>query len=221
MPDKDTHTAEMREFDDIFQHLNSFGRYQKIVFFSVHMIIVPVAMQNDALVFGFSTPHFHCVTPNVTCEDTKCCSDYFPMATTALTLIGFIAVDSNWFGVYVITSEIFPTVVRNTGQGVGSATARFGALLAPYISMMSQLPGLGLAFPIVIFGVLALVAGILMYWIPETLYAPMHQTIGEAESAEEDFGIPCCGKKKHQMSSRVLIPLSDDENMNDKENELI
>ena len=35
-----------------------------------------------------------------------------------------------------------------------------------------------------------------MYWIPETLYAPMHQTIQQTEAAEEDFGIPCCGKRR-------------------------
>ena len=85
--------------------------------------------------------------------------------------------------------------------------------------IQSQLPGLGLAFPVIIFGVLALVAGILMYWIPETLYAPMHQTIGEAESAKEDFGIPCCGKR--DKSPRVLVPLSDGENMNEKDSELM
>ena len=54
--------------------------------------------------------------------------------------------------------------------------------------------GLSIAFPVVIFGVVALVAGILMYWIPETLFSPMHQTIEEAEAAEDDYGIPCCGK---------------------------
>jgi len=44
--------------------------------------------------------------------------------------------------------------------------------------------------------VLALLAGILMYWIPETLFAPMHQTIEEAEAAEEDRGVPCCGRRR-------------------------
>ena len=47
----------------------------------------------------------------------------------------------------------------------------------------------------VIFAVVALLAGILIYWIPETLFAPMHQTIEEAEVAEDDYGIPCCGRR--------------------------
>ena len=62
-------------------------------------------------------------------------------------------------------------------------------------SLQSQLPGLSIVFPVVIFGVVTTLAGILMYWIPETLYSPMHQTIEEAEAAEDDYGIPCCGKR--------------------------
>ena len=34
-----------------------------------------------------------------------------------------------------------------------------------------------------------------MYWVPETLFAPMHQTPEEVEGAQEDFGIPCCGRR--------------------------
>lgn len=59
----------------------------------------------------------------------------------------------------------------------------------------AQLPGLSIAFPVVIFAVVAALAGILMYWIPETVFSPMHQTIEETEAAEDDYGIPCCGKE--------------------------
>ena len=58
------------------------------------------------------------------------------------------------------------------------------------------MPGLSITFPVTIFAAVALLAGILMYWIPETLFAPMHQTIEEAEAAEDDYGIPCWGKRR-------------------------
>ncbi|KAK3731639.1 hypothetical protein QZH41_007311 [Actinostola sp. cb2023] len=60
-------------------------------------------------------------------------------------------------------------------------------------------------YPVVIFGVLALIATILMYWIPETLFAPMHQTIDEAEDGKEDFSVPCCGRRPR--TSREGMPL--------------
>ena len=64
-----------------------------------------------------------------------------------------------------------------------------------HLLRQAQLRGLSIAFPVVIFGVVATLAGILMYWIPETLFSPMHQTIEETEAADDDYGIPCCGKK--------------------------
>jgi len=98
-------------------------------------------------------------------------------------------------------------VLRNTAQGTGSTTARIGGVLAPYIALMAQLPGLSIAFPVVIFAVVATLAGILMYWIPETVFSPMHQTIEETEAAEDDYGIPCGGKKLHlpRHKSRQVI----------------
>ena len=34
---------------------------------------------------------------------------------------------------YIMSSELFPTVVRNVGMGASSACARVGSMLAPYI----------------------------------------------------------------------------------------
>jgi len=60
---------------------------------------------------------------------------------------------------------------------------------------------------VVIFAVVAALAGILMYWIPETVYTLMHQTIEETEVAEDYYGIPCCGKKPQspRPKSRQVI----------------
>ena len=63
------------EFDDIFEHVSSFGRYQKILYFGICLMSFPMANQFSLLVFGFGTPGFHCVTPNVTCEAKKCCDE--------------------------------------------------------------------------------------------------------------------------------------------------
>ncbi|KAJ7377064.1 hypothetical protein OS493_031022 [Desmophyllum pertusum] len=121
------------------------------------------------------------------------------MATTALSVCGYNLIDCTWTSVYLITSELFPTVLRNTGQGTGSTSARIGGILAPYVALMGTLPGLSIAFPVVTFAVVATLAGILMYWIPETLFSAMHQTIEEAEAAKDDYGIPCCGRRLNRQ----------------------
>ena len=61
------------EFDDIFEHVSSFGKYQKILYFCTCLMVFPITNQFSLLVFGFGTPGFQCVTPNVTCEAKTCC----------------------------------------------------------------------------------------------------------------------------------------------------
>jgi len=62
------------DFDGVFEHISSFGRRQRILFFGLNTILVfAVTNQFSLLVFAFGTPGFHCVTPNVTCEEKKCC----------------------------------------------------------------------------------------------------------------------------------------------------
>lgn len=64
------------EFDDIFDHVASFGRYQILwLVFIGFVLIFPVTTQFTLLVFANGTPNFHCVTPNITCETKKCCDE--------------------------------------------------------------------------------------------------------------------------------------------------
>jgi hypothetical protein len=63
------------EFDDVFDHVKSFGKYQRIVVFSLQLLVFPISSQFEALVFAFSTPNFHCTTANVTCPPKKCCGE--------------------------------------------------------------------------------------------------------------------------------------------------
>ena len=49
-----------REFDDILRELGEFGRYQKILYFSTCLMIIPTALQIFILVFATGSPNFHC-----------------------------------------------------------------------------------------------------------------------------------------------------------------
>ncbi|XP_048582191.1 organic cation transporter protein [Nematostella vectensis] len=119
----------------------------------------------------------------------------YPLTTTTMAIVALVIGNMNWGSIYLVTSELFPTLLRNIATGVGSTSARVGAIIAPYIGMTAQFPGLSLALPVTIFGAVALLNGALSYWLPETLFAKMHQTIEEAEAAKDYYGIPCCGRK--------------------------
>ncbi|KXJ28936.1 Organic cation transporter protein [Exaiptasia diaphana] len=117
-----------------------------------------------------------------------------PQVRTALAIIGKSVMACEFTLIYMRTSELFPTVVRNLSIGVGSMTARFGAILAPFFVMMAQLPGVSMIVPFCIFGVLGISSALLALLLPETLYANMEQTIEAAEEAQLDYSVPCCGK---------------------------
>lgn len=86
------------------------------------------------------------------------------------------------------------------------------SLKMTFFLSQSQLPGIGVELPAAIFGVLALIAGIMMYWIPETLFAPMYQTVEEAEAAEDDFSIPCFKKHSKNNNQQGFVGENDEKN---------
>lgn len=62
-----------REFDDVFDHVKSFGRYQVTLYVLLSFYTFPITSQFVLLVFATGTPGFHCVTSNVTCPKKQCC----------------------------------------------------------------------------------------------------------------------------------------------------
>ena len=61
-------------FDEILTSISAFGRWQVFLYVvTCSLVIIPSTLQVIGIVFFSGTPRFHCVTPNVTCEDSKCC----------------------------------------------------------------------------------------------------------------------------------------------------
>ena len=48
-------------------------------------------------------------------------------------LIGKYAVSTSWSIHSIQSSEIYPTIIRNTGLGVGSVVARIGSMSSPFM----------------------------------------------------------------------------------------
>ncbi|CAK1555043.1 unnamed protein product [Leptosia nina] len=103
---------------------------------------------------------------------------YPAWVTTALYLVGKIAITQAFNGIYMYTSELFPTHARHSLLGFCSMLGRLGSIVAP------QMPLLALYvewLPTVLFGTSALLAGALMLTTPETLHARLPDTIRDAE----------------------------------------
>ncbi|KAK7107667.1 hypothetical protein V1264_015553 [Littorina saxatilis] len=104
--------------------------------------------------------------------------------TVVLAMIGKLGIAGSFATIWVFSSELFPTVIRNSGMGTSSVCARIGGIIAPYIANLGQTIGgdAGTAVPLVIFGVSSIIAGLLLLLLPETLNRRLPETIDDAIS---------------------------------------
>lgn len=56
--------------------------------------------------------------------------------TVLLATLGLAGMSLSFPTIYLYSSEVFPTVIRNVGVGLGSVCARVGSMIAPYIATM-------------------------------------------------------------------------------------
>ena len=59
-----------------------------------------------------------------------------PSLVTVLALIGKFCISFTYNGVYIITAELHPTVIRNSSVSICQAFARIGAIIAPNIQLL-------------------------------------------------------------------------------------
>lgn len=95
-----------------------------------------------------------------------------------LAMIGKLTITSSYGAVYILSTEQFPTVIRNAGLGAGSTFARFGSILAPY---MNALAHIWQPLPLLVFGTCALIGGAISMVLPETLNKKLPETMEEGE----------------------------------------
>ncbi|XP_072933084.1 organic cation transporter protein-like [Epargyreus clarus] len=82
--------------------------------------------------------------------------------------------------IYIFTSELFPTVVRNMSMGASSTSMRVGSMIAPFISNLSlTIPWL----PTVIFGVAPIAAGAVCLMLPETKGTTLPDSMEDIKNA--------------------------------------
>ncbi|XP_072707645.1 solute carrier family 22 member 13-like [Ciconia boyciana] len=88
-----------------------------------------------------------------------------PVVTTVLAIIGKFTSSGSFSTSYVYSAELFPTVVRQTGVGLCSMSARVAGIMAPLIRLLGQYHH---AIPMAIFGSAPVVGGLLCVLLPET-----------------------------------------------------
>ncbi|XP_049978692.1 solute carrier family 22 member 7 isoform X1 [Alexandromys fortis] len=108
---------------------------------------------------------------------------------TALLLLGKGFSEAAFTTAYLFTSELYPTVLRQTGLGLTALIGRLGASLAPLAALLD---GVWLMLPKLAYGGIALLAACAALLLPETKVAQLPETIQDVERKsiqEEDMQV--------------------------------
>ncbi|XP_068117165.1 solute carrier family 22 member 6-A-like [Hyperolius riggenbachi] len=101
---------------------------------------------------------------------------------TSLAVFGKGCLAASFSCVFLYTTELYPTVIRQSGLGLGSTMARLGGIVAPLVKMLGDVyPSL----PLVIYGGVPILSGLLVYFLPETVNKPLPDTIEEVETGKK------------------------------------
>lgn len=100
-------------------------------------------------------------------------------ASVVFASVGVVSSFIVFVVVYLYSTELFPTVVRNAAVGVSSMSARVGSMLAPFVV---DLRSVALWLPPLVFAILPLIAGGITFLLPETKGCDLMTTIEEGEN---------------------------------------
>ncbi|XP_013149714.1 PREDICTED: organic cation transporter protein [Papilio polytes] len=130
-------------------------------------------------------------------------------SATGVVMVGKLFISGSYSIIYKYSAELFPTVVRSSGVGLGSMCASVSGALTPLISLLDTLNP---KIPTVIFGFLALLSGFSTFFLPETIGRNLPQSIEDGEK----FGVGdtcftnCSGKTMSTSSldlPETMVPL--------------
>ncbi|XP_075692936.1 solute carrier family 22 member 6-A-like [Rhinoderma darwinii] len=111
------------------------------------------------------------------------CNAFIPqemrIARLVLAVLGKGALASSFCCAYIYSSELFPTIIRQSGMGVVSMKARMGSMVAPLVLMLSEISPI---FPPAIYGAAAIISGTAAVFLNETSNQQLPDTIEEVEA---------------------------------------
>ncbi|KAK9499115.1 hypothetical protein O3M35_003621 [Rhynocoris fuscipes] len=96
--------------------------------------------------------------------------------------LGVTGIAVGFTTLYLYSTELFPTVVRNTGLGSGSMCARIGSMIAPFIASLDQISPM---IPPSLFGLTSTIAAFLCLLLPETMNRVLPVTLEDGENFEK------------------------------------
>ncbi|XP_040266619.1 solute carrier family 22 member 6-A-like [Bufo bufo] len=115
---------------------------------------------------------------------------------TSLAVFGKGCLAASFSCVFLYTTELYPTVIRQSGLGLGSTMARLGGIVAPLVKILGEFHSF---LPLLIYGGSPIISGILVYLLPETVNKPLPDTIEDVETGLK--------KAPEKEEKKEIVPL--------------
>ncbi|XP_028290283.1 solute carrier family 22 member 13-like isoform X2 [Gouania willdenowi] len=107
---------------------------------------------------------------------------------TTIAVVGKFAATCSLSTIYVYTAELYPTVIRQNGVGLNAMIGRIGGIIAPLVRLLDVIH---YTIPMLIYGIVPIVAGGLCFMLPETLNAELQDHAYEREPEDgQDESFP-------------------------------
>ncbi|KAH9508656.1 hypothetical protein Btru_049547 [Bulinus truncatus] len=129
---------------------------------------------------------------------------------TVLAMIGKLCSSGCYAILYILSAELFPTVIRNSCIGAGSVFENLGGMISPYIADMGLVLGGAFAqgLPMMIFGTISILAGVLSLFLPETLHRTLPESIQDAIDFDKQQKCDRNGKTVSVVELELQVPLT-------------
>ncbi|XP_046552947.1 organic cation transporter protein-like [Haliotis rubra] len=93
---------------------------------------------------------------------------------TGLALVTKFGIGNGWGAMQILSTEMYPTVIRNLGYGAANTTARIGGIIAPYIFTVKK----GYVFvPFMVVGATSAACAAMTMLLKETRGLPLSDTM--------------------------------------------
>ncbi|XP_056657558.1 organic anion transporter 3 isoform X2 [Monodelphis domestica] len=116
------------------------------------------------------------------------------MVRTSLAVFGKGCLSSSYNCLFLYTSELYPTIIRQRGMGLGNLCTRVGSMIAPLVKVTGEVMPF---IPAIIYGVIPLLGGAAAFFLPETLNTALPETIEDVRH----------GRKPKEETEVQTIPL--------------